>query len=68
MKPVLLGLRRGVSPGGSIMIHGLPRRFAALGKAHVFRDWTQGCVAVTNEEIEDIWRVVPNGTTVEIRP
>ena len=60
--------RLGVSPGGDIMIHGLPNGMAAIGKAHILRDWTQGCIAVTNAEIEEIWRVVPNGTRVEIKP
>jgi murein L,D-transpeptidase YafK len=59
--------RRGVSPGGDIMIHGLPNGLGAIGKKHVLRDWTEGCIAVTNEEIEEIWRVVPNGTPIEIR-
>jgi murein L,D-transpeptidase YafK len=60
--------RRGVSPGGAIMIHGLPNGRGAIGKAHLTQDWTEGCVAVTNEEIEEIWRVVPNGTRIEIKP
>ena len=59
---------RGVSPGGAIMIHGLRNGMGAIGKAHVLRDWTQGCIAVTNEEIEEIWRLVPNGTRVVIKP
>jgi murein L,D-transpeptidase YafK len=59
---------RGASPGGAIMIHGLPRGLAAVGKSHLLRDWTEGCIAVTNAEIEEIWRVVPNGTPIEIRP
>ena len=59
---------RGVKPGGDIMIHGLPNGMGALGKAHRLRDWTDGCIAVTNEEIEEIWRLVPNGTRIEIRP
>jgi murein L,D-transpeptidase YafK len=60
--------RRNVSPGGMIMIHGLPNGYASLGSAHLARDWTLGCIALTNEEIEEVWRVTPNGTTVEIRP
>lgn len=60
--------RLGVEPGGDIMIHGLPNGMGSMGKAHRIRDWTQGCIAVTNEEIEEIWRVVPNGTRVEIKP
>jgi murein L,D-transpeptidase YafK len=57
---------RGVSPGGDIMIHGLPNSIGFIGKLHTKRDWTLGCIAVTNPEIEEIWRVVPDGTTVEI--
>ncbi len=60
--------RLGIAPGGAIMIHGLPNGMGAIGKAHVLRDWTQGCIAVTNEEIEEIWRLVPNGTRVVIKP
>jgi len=60
--------RLGVAPGGDIMIHGLPNGMGAIGKAHLVRDWTQGCIAVTNEEIEEIWRIVPNGTRVEVKP
>lgn len=58
----------GVSPGGLIMIHGLPPLFAWVGAQHLRMDWTDGCIAVTNAEIEEIWRLVPVGTTVEIRP
>lgn len=57
-----------VPPGGDIMIHGLPNGMSAIGKAHVLRDWTEGCIAVTNEEIEELWRVVRNGTRIEIKP
>ena len=60
--------RLGVSPGGDIMIHGLPRQWAWLGAAHRQTDWTAGCVAVTNGEIEEIWSMVAIGTKVEIRP
>jgi murein L,D-transpeptidase YafK len=60
--------RRGVSPGGDIMIHGLPNGMGAVGRLHLVSDWTKGCIAVTNDEIEEIWRVVPDGTVVEITP
>jgi murein L,D-transpeptidase YafK len=60
--------RRGVSPGGDIMIHGLPRAFASVGALHRQQDWTEGCVAVTNDEIEEIWRAIPNGAHIVIRP
>lgn len=60
--------RRGVSPGGDIMIHGLPPGWARIGSLHRTFDWTAGCIAVTNPEIEEIWRVVPDGTPIEIKP
>lgn len=60
--------RTGVSPGGDIMIHGLAPQFAFLGALHRQTDWTDGCIAVTNPEIEEIWKLVPVGTTVEIKP
>lgn len=57
----------GVDPGGDIMIHGLPNGLGAAGAAHRRNDWTNGCVALTDEEIEQIWSVVPIGTPVEIK-
>ena len=58
----------GVDPGGEIMIHGLPNGQGWIGAAHRLYDWTEGCVAVTDAEIEEIWRMVPNGTAVKINP
>jgi len=58
----------GVSPGGDIMIHGVPDRFAYLGSLQANYDWTDGCIAVSNSEIEEIWKLVPIGTEVEINP
>lgn len=60
--------REGVSPGGDIMIHGLPNGQGYIGAAHRLTDWTDGCIAVTNQEIEEIWRLAPNGTPVLIEP
>jgi murein L,D-transpeptidase YafK len=60
--------KRGVSPGGDIMIHGLGSEFRSLGPRHYLYDWTAGCIAVTDSEIEEIWRLVPDRTPVEIRP
>jgi len=66
--------RRSVSPGGDIMIHGLPNGFGWIGRLHRLVDWTAGCIAVTDSEsvtdseIEEIWRAVPDGTPVEIKP
>jgi len=59
---------RGVSPGGDIMIHGIKNGYSSVGELHTEYDWTKGCIAVTDEEIEEIERFVPNGTLVEIRP
>jgi murein L,D-transpeptidase YafK len=58
----------GARPGGAIMIHGLARPFAYLGPLHRQTDWTDGCIAVTNAEIEEIWKWVAVGTKVEIKP
>jgi len=58
----------GVSPGGDIMIHALPNGKGAIGAAHRLYDWTLGCIAVTDSEIDEIWNLVPIGTPVEIRP
>jgi murein L,D-transpeptidase YafK len=60
--------QRGVSAGGDIMIHGLPNGFGWLGATHRARDWTDGCVAVTDAEMDEIWELVPDGTSIEIRP
>jgi murein L,D-transpeptidase YafK len=60
--------RLGVAPGGAVMIHGLPNGKAFIGSAHRLYDWTLGCVAVTDQEIDEIWTLVPVGTPVEIRP
>ena len=58
----------GCEPGGDIMIHGLPNGRGYVGAAHRLEDWTEGCVAVTNEEMDRLWALVPVGTRVEIRP
>jgi murein L,D-transpeptidase YafK len=60
--------RHGLNPGGDIMIHGLPNGQGYIGQAHRLTDWTEGCIAVTNAEIEEIWRLVPDGAKVEINP
>lgn len=54
--------------GGDIMIHGLRNDLAWIGRFHVLRDWTLGCIAVTNAEIEELYAAVPVGTRVDIRP
>lgn len=59
---------RGVAPGGLIMIHGISNGLGWLGRLHRLVDWTDGCVAVTDWEMDEIWRAVPAGTPIEIRP
>jgi murein L,D-transpeptidase YafK len=58
----------GVSPGGDVETHGLGKKYGWIGARHRLTDWTDGCIAVTNEEIEDIFRAVSVGTHVEIKP
>lgn len=60
--------KEGAAPGGDVMIHGLRNGLGWIGKLHRFSDWTLGCVAVTNEEMEELWQAVPEGTPVELRP
>ena len=59
---------RSFNPGGLIMVHGLGRGFGWVGKLQRLYDWTDGCVAVTNEEMAELWRAVPVGTPIELRP
>jgi murein L,D-transpeptidase YafK len=58
---------RGVDPGCDIEIHGLPNGHVD-STFHPARDWTAGCIAMTDEEIEELWRTAPIGTVVEILP
>jgi murein L,D-transpeptidase YafK len=58
----------GVSPGSHIMIHGLSERQLWMGDVQYLFDWTNGCIALTNSEIEEIWDLVLPCTPVEIRP
>ena len=58
----------GLSPGGSIMIHGLPNDAGDMAFAYRGLDWTDGCIALSNAEIAELWSLVPDGTPIEIRP
>jgi murein L,D-transpeptidase YafK len=58
----------GYDPGGEIMVHGIRNGMGWIGRAHRLVDWTIGCVAVTDPEIEELYRIVPDGTPIEIRP
>jgi murein L,D-transpeptidase YafK len=59
---------RGLSAGYDIMIHGLPNGRGWLGAFYRRKDWTAGCIALTDEEIEELWRVTPDESPIEILP
>jgi murein L,D-transpeptidase YafK len=60
--------QRGVSPGGDAFVHGLPNGYGWVGSSHRLKDWTDGCIAVTNAEMDEIWQAVADGTPIAIRP
>lgn len=60
--------KRGVPPGGAIMIHGSPDYLSTLYATGVYPDWTAGCIAVSNKEIEEIFKLVRIGTPIQIKP
>ena len=60
--------KTGKSAGGDIKIHGMNKNTAFLGKFHRWFDWTLGCIAVTNEEIDELYQAVKIGTPIEIKP
>jgi murein L,D-transpeptidase YafK len=59
-------VKKGVSPGGDIMIHGLGKDFSHLGKNHILHNWTLGCIALTDEEIQEIYHATSVGTIIKI--
>lgn len=58
----------GVQPGGAIMVHGTPNWAFGLGSLLQYFDWTNGCIALSNADMQVVWDRVPNGTPIEIRP
>lgn len=58
----------GRDPGGGVSIHGLPKGLEKLGKAPAYYNWTKGCIAVSNPEMDEIWQLVPDGTPIDIVP
>jgi murein L,D-transpeptidase YafK len=58
----------GVDPGGEIMIHGLPNAPRRAEAAYRGTDWTDGCIAVSNSDMIDLWRLISVSTPIEIRP
>ena len=67
-KDIAAAKKLGVSTGGDIMLHGLGKEYGWVGNAHTLHDWTDGCVAVTNEEIDELWKLIRVGTPIEIKP
>ncbi len=57
----------GKNPGGDIKIHGIKNGYGIIGKLHLLKDWTNGCIAITNSEIKELYLNVPIGCTIEIR-
>lgn len=70
--PNIMDLRRAqaahVNPGGAIYIHGMPASFGHHDPVRFFVDWTDGCIAVGNIAIEEIWDAADDGTVIEILP
>lgn len=58
----------GVNPGGLIMIHGQPNRPSKPLEYYQTRDWTNGCIAVSNADMVDIWLMTPDNTPIQILP
>ncbi|MHC8307168.1 L,D-transpeptidase family protein [Pseudomonas sp. PB3P13] len=60
--------REGVEPGGMIMIHGTPDTEENPEDLFHTLDWTDGCIAMRNMDMREVWNLVPDGTMIEIRP
>jgi len=58
----------GKSPGGDIKVHGLPNGKGHIGKLHRLNDWTYGCIAVTDEEVDELYGAVEIGSPILIKP
>lgn len=59
---------KGFHPGGDIMIHGVPNRYRDGQEFFIGRDWTEGCIAVTNDDMKEIWTLVADNTPIIIYP
>jgi murein L,D-transpeptidase YafK len=65
---VVLARKHGWQPGGSIMVHGLPNELRYSRERYLSTDWTDGCIALSNEDMLDFWLLTGEGTPIEIRP
>jgi murein L,D-transpeptidase YafK len=60
--------RLGVDPGGEIMVHGQPNKAGSDGFSAQDARWTQGCIALANDDMDVLWRAVEAGVPIEIQP
>lgn len=60
--------KSGVNPGGFIMIHGQKNGLGWLSWISKRFNWTDGCIAVSNREMDEIWQLIDTGTPIEIKP
>ena len=60
--------KSGKNPGGQIKIHGIKNGFGWIGRLHLLIDWTAGCIALTNNEIDELYEAIHIGTPIEIKP
>ena len=60
--------RRGVDPGGDIMVHGQPNGWEWATRVVQLFSWTDGCIALSNPNLDQVWAAVDPGTPIEIRP
>ncbi|WP_207004462.1 L,D-transpeptidase family protein [Trinickia mobilis] len=60
-------LNAGVPPGGNVMIHGLPNGWGFIGNLQRRWNWTNGCIALTDDDMREIWSLVPNSTPIDIK-
>jgi murein L,D-transpeptidase YafK len=58
----------GLQPGGGIKIHGLKNNLGFLGRIHRWYDWTEGCIAITDNEIDELFNAVKIGAEINIKP
>ena len=65
---IALARRHGWAPGGAIMVHGLPNFLKYPRDRYLSSDWTDGCIALSNEDMLDFWLLTGQGTPIEIRP
>jgi murein L,D-transpeptidase YafK len=65
---IKMAKKLGKPTGGDIKVHGLKNGLGFIGKLHRWNDWTLGCIALTNSEIDELYEIVPIGTKIEIKP